>query len=138
MKCMTMCTALTAPDSACTEKVSALSNLYTPVRIPEKWQGWFHIQPNKIGFVQDTVHLAVKLKSRLLKPRIALPMGKFAATDDHLGTLTSKFQKDQHGLRLKDINHKDKQNFQAVVNITSASHLLSKYLVQMLQSAMLN
>ena len=52
MKCMTMCTALTAPDSACTEKVSALSNLYTPVCIPEKWQGWFHIQPNKIDKIQ--------------------------------------------------------------------------------------
>jgi len=27
---------------------------------------------------------------------------------------------------MKDINHKDKQNFQAVVNITLAAHLLSK------------
>ena len=53
-------------------------------------------------------------------------MGKFTATGDHLGALTSKFQKDQHGLQLKDINHKEKQNFQALVNITSASHLLSK------------
>ena len=68
----------------------------------------------------------MKLKSRLLKPGIALHMGKFTATGDHLSSLTTKFQKDQHGLRLRDINHKDKQNFQVVVNITSAAHLLSK------------
>jgi len=126
MKCMTLSTTLTTSDPSCTEKVSALSKLCSPVCIPDNWKGWFHIQPNKIGFVQDTVHLAVKLKSRLLKPRIALPMGKYTATGDHLDALTLKFQKDQHGLRLRDINHKDKQNFQAVINITSASHLLSK------------
>ena len=48
------------------------------------------------------------------------------ATGGHLHALIAKFQKDQHELRLRDINHKDKQNFQAVVNITSAGHLLSK------------
>ena len=52
-------------------------------------------------------------------------MGNYSATGGHLHALTTKFQKDQHGLRLRDINHKDKQNFQAVVNIVSAAHLLS-------------
>ena len=127
MKCMTLSTALTIPGSLCTEKVSAFTNASkSPVSIPEDWKGWFHIAPNLIGFVQDTVHVAVKLKSRLLKPGIALRMGKFTATGDHLSALTNKFQKDQHGLRLRDINHKDRQNFQVVTNITSAAHLLSK------------
>ena len=93
--------------------------------IPTIWKNWFHIQPIDIAYVQDTIHLAVKLKSRLLKPNIALQMGDYTATGSHLHALIKKFQKDQHGLRLRDINHKDKQNFQAVRNITAASHLLS-------------
>ena len=32
-----------------------------------------------------------------------------------------KFSKDQHGLRKKDINHKDKQNYDAVLRMTSDS-----------------
>ena len=38
---------------------------------------------------------------------------------------STKNYKDNHGLHLRDVDHKDKQNFQAVINITSASHLLS-------------
>jgi len=29
------------------------------------------------------------------------------------------FGKDEHGMRLKDFNHKDRQNYDAVVHITS-------------------
>ena len=76
--------------------------------------------------MQDTVHLAVKLKSCLLKPQIILPMRYFTATGRHIQALKTTFQKSQHGLRAKDVDHKDHQNFQAVVNITSASHLLSE------------
>ena len=32
--------------------------------------------------------------------------------------------KDQHSLRERDVNHKDKQNFDAVLHIIQASHLL--------------
>jgi len=87
---------------------------------------WLYIQTINIGYVQDIVHVAVKLTSRQQKPNIGLPMGNYVATGGHLHALTTKFQKDQHGLRLRDINHKDKQNLQAIINITSATHLLSK------------
>ena len=123
MKCMKVSTSLMAPPSA---KDASSSEMLSPIRIHPNWEAWFYIQPSKIGYVQDTVHLAVKLKSRLLKPNIVLPMGNYSATGGHLHALTTKFQKDQHGLRLRDINHRDKQNFQAVINITSAAHLLSK------------
>jgi len=75
--------------------------------------------------VQDVVHVTVKLKSRLLKPQIVLPMeaqfeasllclklcfqivhcGNFFASGNHLHTLRQSLQKDKHGLWLKDINH---------------------------------
>ena len=35
--------------------------------------------------------------------------------------LHNTFSKDQHGLREKDINHKDKQNYDAVLQMTSDS-----------------
>ena len=62
--------------------------------------------------VQDTVHIAVKLKCRLLKPSVVLPMGQYVAGAHHLQIIISK---DVHGLRERDIDHKDKQNFYAVL-----------------------
>ena len=66
-----------------------------------------------------------------MKPNIALQMGDFTATGSHLHALITKFhlitkfQKDQHGLRLRGTNDKGKHNFQAVKSITAASHSLS-------------
>jgi len=36
--------------------------------IPKSWYEWFHITPTTISYVQDIVHVAVKLKARLLNP----------------------------------------------------------------------
>ena len=74
--------------------------------------------------VQDIVHLGVKLKARLLKPSIVLPMGKFIATNSHFLMLTNLYGKHEHGLRARDLNHKDKQNYDAVQRMIKASHLL--------------
>lgn len=93
--------------------------------IPSEWKAWFFIKPSCVAFVQDTVHVAVKLKSRLLRPSSLLPMGRFVAGIQDLRTLQVSFGKDEHGLREKDINHKDKQNFNAVLNIIRASPLLN-------------
>ena len=77
--------------------------------------------PTSVSYIQDTVHIAVKLKSRLMKPSIILPMGKYAASIAHLRLVQSTFNKDQHGLRMKDLDHNDKQNYEAVSRITSES-----------------
>jgi len=58
----------------------------------------------------------------LLKPGIALPMGKFTATGNHL----SADSKIPQGSTWVTIKRYQSQNFQAVVNITATSHLLSK------------
>lgn len=90
------------------------------VSIPAEWSNWFGTKnPTKVAYVQDIVHVAVKLKARLLCPSIVLPLGRFLAGVHHLRILFSTFGKDQHGLREKDINHKDKQNYDAVLHITS-------------------
>ena len=85
-----------------------------------------------IPYIQDYVHVAVKLKSRLLKPSIILPMGHYLAGGHHFNILASTFTKDKHGLRQKDLDHKDKKNLDAITHITSASVLyncLRKFLM---------
>ena len=47
-----------------------------PTEIQKEWPKWFAItKPTSISCVQDTVHIAVKLKSKLLRPSSILPMG---------------------------------------------------------------
>ena len=58
MKCMKVFTSLMAPLSA---KDASSGETLSPVCIPPNWEAWFYIQPSKIGYVKDTVHLAVKL-----------------------------------------------------------------------------
>ena len=53
-----------------------------------------------------------------------LPMGDYVAGSSHLKMLHTNFGKDQHGLRLKNIDLKDKQNFDAIVNIIRAAPYL--------------
>ena len=65
--------------------------------IPDGWADWFYTTRNVISFVQDIAHVAVKLKSRLLKPQIELPMDNFFASSNHLYALQSTFQKTSMG-----------------------------------------
>ena len=58
-----------------------------------------------LAAVQDIVHVGVKLKARLLTPSIVLPLGKYAAGNHHIRFLKMNFEKDQHGLRNKDVDH---------------------------------
>ena len=100
------------------------------------WSSWFLLKkPTVVAFVQDVVHVhvGVKLKARLLKPSIVLPLGKFLASGRHLHLVLTTFGKDQHGLKIRDIDHKDKQNFDAVVHITANLyyHFCRKFLMQM-------
>ena len=92
--------------------------------IPLHWKQskWFAINEiSNISPVQDTVHLGVKLKARLMSHSQVLPLGKFSAQSAHLSLLESTFRKEQHNLRLKDLDHQDRQNFEAVSRLTSAN-----------------
>ena len=93
---------------------------------PQSWNSWLLTSPvSNISYVQDVIHIATKLKSRLLKPSIVLLVGPhYLASGHHIQIIRRKFEKDQHGLRERDVNHKDRQIFDAVMHIISASHLL--------------
>ena len=70
------------------------------------------------------VHIAVKFKARLLNPSVKLKMGpSLEAGAYHLEQLRIKYGKEQHFLREKDLNHHDRQNFDAVLHIINACPL---------------
>ena len=77
-----------------------------------------------LACVQDVVHVAVKLKCRLLKPSVVLPMGDYVTGSHHIKFVQFTHGKDQHGLRERDVDHKDKQNCDACLHIMRASQYL--------------
>ena len=125
MRAMQISTGLFFQSSVLANTVCA-SSLKSP-RIPESWHSWFLIKhPSAITYVQDTIHIAVKLKTRLLRHSLVLPIGNYIVAVQHLQLLYANFQKEQHGLRQRDLDSKDKQNFDAVINIIRASPYLDK------------
>ena len=125
MKAMRVSVSLsTSSDDPMLQELSAPVPL---LKVSTEWNKWFCIQPTKVSYVQDVVHIAVKLKSRLLNPSVRLKMGpNFEAGAYHLQQLYVKFGKEQHFLREKDLNQKDRQNFDAVQHIINACHLLQQ------------
>lgn len=81
------------------------------IRIPH----WchIHIDKNDLYFIQDTTHVVTKLKTRVLKPNILLPMGNFVVNADHLYILTEMHGKDEHFLTKSDLILEDKMNYES-------------------------
>lgn len=61
--------------------------------------------------IQDTIHIATKLRNRLLKLGIVLPMGTHKVSIDDLLKLMSNVHKSVHGLTRTDICPEDRMNF---------------------------
>ena len=109
--------------------INLLSSINNKITIPSEWKKWFAMKwPANIAYIQDMVHVAVKLKMRFLQPSIILPFGSYLAGVHHLRIIQRTFSKDQHGLWERGVNYKDKQNYEAVLWMTSDSvtTLLSK------------
>lgn len=101
------------------------NSTFNPIALPKNIHKWLYVkQAQHVFCVQDIVHIGVKLKSRLLKPSIILPLGRYIVTSSHFNMLVKTLSKAKHGLKAKDLDHHDKQNFDAVQNIIRASQLL--------------
>ena len=73
LKAMQIASALKFPK--CDHPFEVYSSLEVP-KIPISWKTWFNLKKfSTVALVQDIVHIAVKLKCRLLKPSVLLPMG---------------------------------------------------------------
>ena len=94
MKAMRILASLSTPSTEpLQQEVPSCS--VEPPNIPKSWDSWFYINPKSISYVQDIVHVAVKLKSRLLRPSIILPMGSYVAAGHHIRMIQIAFGKDQ-------------------------------------------
>lgn len=76
-------------------------------------------------FVQDTIHIATKLRNMFLKtlknPRM-LPFGsKMYIQAQHIEYIISRFTKDQHRLTANVLNKEDKMNFESVLRLCDES-----------------
>lgn len=61
--------------------------------------------------VQDTTHILTKMRTRFLKPKINLPIGKYTATSDHLRELVLKVSKDKYLLTDSDPKNEEQDEF---------------------------
>lgn len=61
--------------------------------------------------IQDSTHVATKLRNRLLNKELA--MGTSKVSIDHLKSLVKNIQKSVHGLSQNDVNPTDRMNFQS-------------------------
>lgn len=119
---------LTAMRSKC--KLGIDNDTYTDMTGNEFRTPYFHTEfEPEIVPIQDTVHIGAKLRTRLLKPSILLPMGDFLVSVSHLKILTSNVSKDKHCLNAKDLSPKDKMNYQSVSKISNpkVTSLLEKH-----------
>lgn len=64
-----------------------------------------------VSFIQDMVHILTKLRNRLLKPSVFLPLGSKQVAISHVKILIDTVPKETHGLIYSDICPDDRQNF---------------------------
>lgn len=87
-------------------------------------------------FVQDTVHIATKMRNFLLKTKSnvkKLPFGnRIFVSLEHIEVLLTNFTKDQHQLTATVLNPVDKQNFNSVLPICDTK------VISLLESRVLN
>lgn len=74
---------------------------------------------DEIVFIQDTIHIGTKLRNRLLKAGILMPMGSKLVSISHLKTLLVTIPKSVHLLVRTDICPQDRQNYNSLEKIMS-------------------
>lgn len=83
---------------------------------------WFSMRGDRFGpfYIQDTVHVATKLRNFLLRTlydKRTIPFGDGFIKVGHLYELLNMFLKDEHQLTASTLNPIDRQNFKSVLRI---------------------
>lgn len=81
---------------------------------------WFNCNiESDSTYVQDTEHIATKMRNALLKTdkNLSLKIGTCKITVEHLNILLQNFSKDKHNLTPTTINPIDKMNYDSVLRI---------------------
>lgn len=106
-----------------------LSSTKDPSRPEWRWFQANYSTEDCASYAQDTVHIATKLRTRLLNDKIKLRFGDFYATAKQLEQLIAEHSKDKHLLTKSDLKLEDKMNFKA------AEKLCSNNVINLLEQA---
>ena len=68
---------------------------------PLAWEGWVvqEIVQDR-SFIQDPLHIGTKLKTRLTKQSVVMPMGRYQASSEHIRALVNSSSKLDHRLSI--------------------------------------
>ncbi|CAF4031753.1 unnamed protein product, partial [Rotaria sp. Silwood1] len=92
-------------------------------QIPNSWT-WFYMRSKQLFLCfQDGIHLATKLRNRLLSKTASLVMGNYHISVKDLQNLIDNRSKLEHNLVLSDIFVKDRQNYASCLKISSINVL---------------
>ena len=84
-------------------------------QVPESWTFYLMKDLKKRSlYVQDFVHLLAKMRTRLLLPSNILVLGNETACSTHMNLVVNEFSKEEHGLSIRSIDIKDKQNYSSI------------------------
>lgn len=111
--------------NSCMRALSGLgseSNLFKNLNQNTNWFecGTFSSDDKSTVFIQDTVHIATKMRNFLLttnRKSHKLKFGNYYIQSDHLQQLINSIPKDRHRLTQNVINPIDRQNFQSAKRI---------------------
>lgn len=86
---------------------------------------------SEILFTQDPTHIGTKLRNRLLKASVLLPLGNNQISVAHLKMPILNVPKNIHGLVQRDICPDDRQNFSSLLKIMKprVTEALQKYII---------
>ncbi|CAF3288524.1 unnamed protein product [Rotaria sp. Silwood2] len=93
------------------------------IKIPKEWSWFFMKQQQTFLFMQDPIHIATKIRNRLLSTVANLRMGDFSVDIKDLIDLVESKSKLEHNLIKSDLNPKDRQNFASCLRISSETVL---------------
>ncbi|KAF5299291.1 hypothetical protein FQA39_LY02464 [Lamprigera yunnana] len=96
-------------------------NSQLPSTFESKYSPYFQMRfdLDKPVYIQDTVHICTKLKTKLTNPNVTMIMGNCNVSIVHLQNLIAEIMKDKHLLCNSDLDNADKMNFRAIDKISS-------------------
>ncbi|XP_031350432.1 uncharacterized protein LOC116176097 isoform X1 [Photinus pyralis] len=108
-------------DSRCLKAMKIIAGLPAFSKQETPYSPYFqaNFDINNLVPMQDTVHIATKMKNRLLNEKIVLKMGNYEVSKDHLTDLINTVSKDKHLLCLSYLDSSDKMNFEAIDKLSS-------------------
>ncbi|CAG9773365.1 unnamed protein product [Ceutorhynchus assimilis] len=113
-------------DTRCLRAMKLLGGVPSLSTVDNPYSPYFQINyaiekpEEKPCVFQDTIHIATKIETRLLKKNIILPMGTYFVSSDHLSSLIKDFSKDKHLLNSGDLEGLDKMNFEAIDKLSAS------------------